>query len=127
MPWFMLAQRRPVTNEPQVAEWVDEPALAMSAPGHLMVVDRVDAAICSCRHCALDEGVRVLDEDLDPHRPRAEGTRRVPAIAFWFAQEERCAQHGKPHDITEIPQLDGPHRLGVPPGGCRSVRYGHHE
>src|SRR5580704_16699719 len=62
----MVLQRGPVTDQPQVAERVDEAALPVNAPGCFMVADLVDAAVGSGRHGALDESVRIVGEYLDP-------------------------------------------------------------
>src|SRR6516225_12037587 len=94
----VCAQRGPVADQPQVAERVDEAALPVNAPGRLVVTDLVDTAVGASGHGAVDEAVRVLDEHLDPDRPRAKGGRCVPTVALGFAEEERGTGDGQPHD-----------------------------
>lgn len=72
-----------------MAEWVDEAALPVNAPGCFVIADPVDAAIGSSRHGAFDEAVRVIDEHLNPDRSRTEGSRGVPAVVLGFAEKER--------------------------------------
>ena len=73
-----------VTDKPQMAERIDEPSLAVNAPWRLVVADLVDAAVCSSCHRTFDEGVGVIHEDLDSHRPRANGGGDVPAVVRGF-------------------------------------------
>jgi hypothetical protein len=84
LPRAVLAQWGFVTDKPQMAERIDEPSLAVNAPWRLVVADLVDAAVCSSCHRTFDEGVGVIHEDLDSHRPRANGGGDVPAVVRGF-------------------------------------------
>jgi hypothetical protein len=53
-------QGRLVPDEPQVAERVDEAALPVKAPRHLMVTDLVDAAVRAGCHGPFDESIGVV-------------------------------------------------------------------
>jgi len=58
----MSAQRRTVTDKPQVAEWIDESTLAMYPLRNLVVANLVDGAVYTDRSCPLNESVGVVDE-----------------------------------------------------------------
>ena len=122
----MGAERRPVTHQPQVPERVDEAALPVRAPRHLVGADGVDAAVRTRVHRARDERVRVVDEHLDADGPAAQRLRRVPAVAFRLTEEERCPADREPHHGTEVPQDRRAERLPVPAGGGRRVGDGEH-
>ena len=97
-----------------MAEWVDEAALPVNAPGCFVIADPVDTAIGSSRHGAFDEAVRVIDEHLNPDRSRTEGSRGVPAVVLGFAEKERRIGNGQSDDAAKAPQLCRTKRLRVP-------------
>src|SRR5436305_15240585 len=97
-----------------MSEWVDEPALAMDPPRHLVVPDLVAAAVRARRHCSGHEGVWIVEEDLDPNRPRPERGRRLPAVVLGLAQEERGAVYLEAHDRAQAPELRRPEGPLVP-------------
>src|SRR5262245_1474727 len=103
-----VRSRGPAADQPQVADRVDEAALPVNAPGRLVITDLVDAAVGASGHGAVNEAVRVIDECLDPDRPRANGGRRVPAVVLGFAEEERDTGNGQPHDAAKVPQFGCP-------------------
>src|SRR6266540_7436035 len=90
-----------------MAERVEEASLTVNAPWRLVVAYLVDAAVCSGCHGTFDEAVGVVHDDLDSHRPCANGRGSVPAVVLGFAQEERGSLDGQPHDTTKVPQLGG--------------------
>src|SRR5207253_7280453 len=87
LPQVVCAQRGPVTDQPQVAERVDEAALPVNAPWRLVVADLVDTAVRSSCHGAFDKAVGVVHENLDSDRRCANSGRGVPAVVRRFAQE----------------------------------------
>ncbi len=70
-----------------MAEWIDEAALPVGAPGHLVVANPVDAAVGPRRHGTCDEAVRVVDEHLDPYRPGAQRGGGIPAVVAVIGQD----------------------------------------
>jgi hypothetical protein len=79
-----------------MAERVDEAALPVDAPRHLMITDLVDAAIGSGCYGALDEAVRVIDEHFDADRARAKCGGGVPAVVLGFTEKECGAGNVQP-------------------------------
>ena len=80
-------QRGPVTDQPPVAVGIPERALPMGAPGHLVVAHRV-VTVRAGGHRAGDEGVRIIDEHLDPNGRAGQRARGLPAVVRRFAEEE---------------------------------------
>jgi hypothetical protein len=79
-----------------MAERVDEAALPVDAPRHLMITDLVDAAIGSGCYGALDEAVRVIDEHFDADRPRQAPafSLRQPIERDSLSCQEACQMPG---------------------------------
>jgi hypothetical protein len=65
-----------------VAERVEKATLPVNAPGCFVIADLVDAALGPRPHGALDEGIRIINEDLDPDRSRAKRSWEVPAVVL---------------------------------------------
>ena len=87
-------QGRLVADEPEVAERIEEAALAVCPPRRLVVPHGIAAAVRAGRHGPPDEGVGVVDEDLDPHGRRADRGGAVPPVVRRLGQEE-----GRPADL----------------------------
>ncbi len=126
LPQVVGAQRGPVADQPQVAERVDEAALPVDPPWRLVVTDLVDAAVGSGRHGAIDEAVRVIDEHLDPDRPRANSGRGVPAVVLGLAEEERGTGKVSPttpprFHSSVAPSASEYHRAAAAASGTASI------
>ena len=104
----MRQDRGPVTDEPEMAERVEEASLAVHAPWHLVIADLVDTAVRSGCHRTFDEAVGVVHEDLDPDRPCASGCGSVPAVVRGFAEEERGSAAAAASGTASITEITGP-------------------
>ena len=87
-----------------MAERILEAALAMRAPGHLVVGD-LRSGRGTGGQGARDEAVRVVEEDLDARAghaaPARAGLGRVVRVGF--VQEEGGAAGLQPGHATEVP------------------------
>src|SRR5205085_451049 len=113
VPRRVRLQRRAVADQPQVSERVDEPALAVHAPGRLVIADLVQAAVGACPYGRGHEGVRVVDEHLDADGAGPERGGGVPAVALRLAEEQRGSLHRHPDDAAQVPQLLRADGVGV--------------
>jgi hypothetical protein len=101
----MSAQRRAITDQPKMSEWIDESTLPVHPPRHLVVANLVDGAVCSGRYCPTNESVGVVNEDFDPHRSAAKCRRRIPTIVLRLTKKERSSVDRKSNYATKVPQL----------------------
>ena len=63
----MPSERRPVADEPDVPEGIDEPALAVRSPRRSMHLYLVTACRRTGRECVRNECVRIITEDFDAY------------------------------------------------------------
>ena len=102
-------ERRAVTDQPAMPERVEEAALPVLAPRHLVVAYGI-VVVRPCGDRAGDEAVRVVHESLHPHGRRACLGGRRPAVLLRLTEEELCAPDLQPDDRAEVPQLAGAER-----------------
>ena len=69
LPGSVCPQWGPVTNEPEMAERIDEASLPVNSPRRLVVAYLVDRTVRPSRHRAVNKAVGVVCEHLDPHGP----------------------------------------------------------
>jgi hypothetical protein len=100
---WMVRQRRPVTDQPAMAVGIPERSLPMGAPGHLVVAHRV-VAVSAGSHGAGHEGVRMIDEHLDPDRGAGQRARGLPAVVRGLTEEELSPVDLQTDDSTEVPE-----------------------
>ena len=81
-------QRRPVANQPDVPEWISEPALPVGSPRPLMILEVVQATLRAGVQSACDQAVRIVTEDFHPRRSNAKPRGALPTIVGRLAQEE---------------------------------------
>ena len=62
----MVRQWRTVSHEPDVAEGIDESALAMDSPWRLMIANLIQRAVRTFPYRARDEGIGIVAKHLDP-------------------------------------------------------------
>src|SRR5439155_12956461 len=119
---WMAAQRRPVANQPLVAERIDEAALPVSSPRHLMVPDAVETALRARLHRPSNERIWIIAEHLHSRGGRAQLQRSFPTVLLRFAEEYRRAIDFHSHDRSEVPELCRTEGLLVPRERCRCIR-----
>lgn len=89
----MRRQGRPVADEPEMPEGIEEAALAMRTPRGFVIQDLVGAPVCTRGHSPGDETVGVVDEHLNAYGPCPNPARRPPVPALRLTQEQRSALH----------------------------------
>jgi hypothetical protein len=72
-----------------MTERINEPALSVGPPRRLMVPHGVASTVRAYRHGPLDEGVRIVNEDLDPSRSSCLSRWDFPSVVLRLGQEER--------------------------------------
>src|SRR5262245_930052 len=81
-------QGRPITDEPDVPERIDEPALSMETPRRGVIPDLVPTSVRPRVHRTRDEGVGIVAKHLDTRGRDAELHRALPAIVCRLPDEE---------------------------------------
>ena len=104
---WIQTQRRPVTYEPDVAEWISEPALSMGPPRPLVVLEVVQTARRAGLQSAGDQAVRIVAEYFQPRGCDAELRGTLPAIPGRLGEEEGRSLYLKSANGTKDPQLSG--------------------
>jgi hypothetical protein len=122
----MAAQRRAVANHPNMAEWIDETALPVSSPRHLMIPDWVEITVRAGLHRPSDERVRVVAKDLNSCRGHTELHRSFPTVLLRLSEEYLGAINLHAHDASQVPELCRTQRLFVPRERCGSIRNCEH-
>ena len=91
------AQRRFVADQPNVPEWIDKPALSMSAPRHLIIFYIGKAAGCTCFQSACNHIIGFVNKQFDPCGRRTKLLRTIETTFDGLVQgDTRCclASHG---------------------------------
>jgi len=126
----MAAQRRPVAHQPFVPERVDEAALPVRSPRHLMVPDTGETALGARLQSASDQRIRVVAEHLHSGRRCTELRRSLPAVLLRLTEEYWRTVDLHSHDRPEVPELRRTKRSLVPRERCRSIgnceHHGYH-
>ncbi len=117
----MAAQRRPVADQPFVSERVDEAALPVSSPRHLMVPGAGETALRARLQSASDQRIRIVAEHLHPGRRCTELRWSLPAVLRRLTEEHWRTVDLHSHDRPEVPELRRTKRSLVPREGCRSI------
>src|SRR5512147_2069106 len=97
-------QRGSVADKPDVPERIDEPALTVSSPGHLMIPEVIQTTGCPGFQGALYEGIGIVAKHLYPECGRADLLWAAPAILPRLTQEERRPLDFQTDNRSQAPQ-----------------------
>ena len=78
-----------VADQPNVPEWIDKPALPMSAPRHLITFYVVKASGCTCFQRACNHIIGFVNKQFDPCGRRTKLLRAIETVLDGLMQEER--------------------------------------
>ncbi|MGH7711458.1 MAG: hypothetical protein ACREOG_09240, partial [Gemmatimonadaceae bacterium] len=123
----VTSQGRPIANEPDVSERIDESALTMHAPGCFMIPDLVQAAVGTFCHRARDQAVGIIAKHLNARRGYAELRWALPSIVRRLPDKKWRASHFQAGNGPEIPQLLGAESALIPSHGRRGIGDSYHD